>query len=447
MNRRTVLYIAISMFIALLGLISVQCYWSYKVFRLNQEYFYSSVNEAMNEVLVGIEKAELSGQLTKHRKRQQIIQGIDSLNLRMTLLKQKYPEVSFEETKFWEDAYGNFILSTSQDTMSTAGLSSDLASFMQDSNANHTLNFRESRKIKKVYRLLAEQRDDLLRSSQLMEDLLLEAMKTAPQPEINQRISPYVLDSAIARELRKKEINTQMEWGIYSTEKSKLIIQKTGQYGVQLLLSPFYYQLYPGDKSNKPYYLSIYFPHQKAFLFSQTWYLALAAFFLFALQIFVFAYTLISILKQKKLAELKSDFINHITHEIKTPVSTISLICESFEDPDIHYDEQGIKNILRIIRHESDRLQSLSKQIIEISKLESGEYFLNKTSFDLHKAIEEAVNNTGFQVMHKNGCISTDFQASNPMINGDRIHIVHIISSIIDNANKYCAYSPKIFIS
>ena len=177
------------------------------------------------------------------------------------------------------------------------------------------------------------------------------------------------------------------------------------------------------------------------------WYLTLSSVFLFALLIYTFLYTLVSIWKQKKLTEMKSDFINHVTHEIKTPVSTIALICESFDDPDVHYDQAGLKNVLDIIRHENQRLQSLSGQIIQISKLESGDYFLNRTRFEMCKAIEEAVNNTGFQVMHKNGRIHTSFEAENDWVVGDRTHIVHIISNLIDNANKYCQEKPLIEIS
>lgn len=175
--------------------------------------------------------------------------------------------------------------------------------------------------------------------------------------------------------------------------------------------------------------------------------LLFSSFILVSILVFVFIYTLYSIISQQKLTTMKNDFINHVTHEIKTPISTISLICESFNDSDMHYDKQSTLDAIKIIQHESDRLSSLSRQIIELSKLENGDYFLNKTNFDLHQAIDDAINNTGFQVMHKKGKIYLNLSAQNSWIFGDKTHITHIISNIIDNANKYNSEKPSIHIS
>lgn len=257
----------------------------------------------------------------------------------------------------------------------------------------------------------------------------------------------FLIDSLINNELSNRQIITQIEWGLYSLKESKLIYQKTGKYGVELLLSPYFFELYRDKTNDNTYVLCLYFPYKASFILSQVWFFEGAVVFLFLIQILVFAYILNQIVKQRKLAELKTDFINHITHEIKTPISTISLICESFNDTDISYDEKATKDLMSIIQQESNRLHLLSKQIIEISKLERGEYFLHKIKFDLHSAIEEAISNTGYMVMHNNGRIETSFLATNSEIYGDRTHIVYVISNLIDNANKYSLNRPIIKIS
>ncbi|MEG1762815.1 MAG: HAMP domain-containing sensor histidine kinase, partial [Bacteroidales bacterium] len=182
------------------------------------------------------------------------------------------------------------------------------------------------------------------------------------------------------------------------------------------------------------------------FILSQVWYLFVASILLLGLQIFVFSYTLRLVIRQKKLSELKNDFINHITHEIKTPISTISLICESFDDVEIKHTPSETIQLISIIKQESQRLQSLSAQIIEISKLERGQYLLTKTTFNLHKALDEAINNVDYQVAHHNGKIICLYNAENDLIDGDRTHIIHIISNLIDNANKYTQNAPRIVL-
>lgn len=261
-----------------------------------------------------------------------------------------------------------------------------------------------------------------------------------------QQLAPQI-DKAVEEALQRHHLRIRAEWGIYSTYSSKLIVQKSGDYGVQLLQSPYSYRIFSDIDAPYPFVLLAYVPARAASLLPQMWYLAAFSVALLLLLLYSFVYTLISIWKQKKLTEMKSDLINHVTHEIKTPVSTIALICESFDDPDVHYDEEGLTEVLGIIKQENKRLETLTRQIIEISKMEEGAYFLNKTRFSLHKAIEEAVNNTGFQVMHKGGRIVTRFDAANDEIEGDRTHIVHILSNLIDNANKYCDEKPLIEIS
>lgn len=454
MSKKTLTYIAVTMCMALIGLLSVQFYWTKRIYLLNQEFFETSVNDAMQDVVTELSRDLLSERIARFRNKSGLYGKLDSVNYQIMQMRRRYPEVVGEYSGIVMDASGQYALTPIpvrkvewQETVNGVSVRSTYMQTDAEKVPVQSLSSAQKKQIAEEYAGLKKFRNDLIYAAMSMDEILLESGRETSVYELESGISPFVIDTLISHCLEEKHIRTLFEWGIYSSFNGKLIIQKTGNYGVQLLKSKFGYRLYPNRQTDYPVFLFLYFPDRLSFLLSQIWYLLLSSFFLFALLMYTFTYTLVSIWKQRKLTEMKSDFINHVTHEIKTPVSTISLICESFDDPDVHYDREGIENVMKIIRHENQRLQSLSRQIIQISKMESGDIFLNKTVFSLHKAIEEAANNTGFQVMHKNGRIVTRLEASDDRIEGDRTHIVHIISNLIDNANKYCQEKPLIEIT
>ena len=161
----------------------------------------------------------------------------------------------------------------------------------------------------------------------------------------------------------------------------------------------------------------------------------------------VYAYTLYKMFQNRKLSEIKTDFINNITHEIKTPISTIALVCEALEDSDVEKNEETIKQFAGLIKKENERLKTLSDHIIEISKLERGQLLMNKIPMHIHDAINAAIQNMDYQIKHNNGKIMTAFNATNDLINGDFVHIVNVFTNLIDNANKYSNGFPIIEIS
>lgn len=436
MSKKNLFYIICAMSIALLGFISVQIYWTRQVFRLQEQIFKNTVNQAMDEVVFQINRRDLSERVLRYRQHAELIRRIDTLNTWMAILRQSYPYIAFNERSFSQNSQDNFVLTDPPllpDSISAAiGPQPSALSI---------------RRLQSTYRAWEEERTLLFLNSRLFDDLLRETMRHTPEQNLLRRLDPYHLDSLISRELNAKGLHTEFEWGIFSTERSKLIVRRTHDYGVRLLQSTYFYQLFPNDPSPDAYFLLIDFPQQKAFIASRMWYLVLVTLLLFGLQLFAFAYTVRAVLRQHRFATQKADFINHITHEIKTPVSTISLVCESFRDPDIHYGEAEIQNLLHIVQHESGRLQQLSRQMIEISTLEKGFYQLDRQECDLHEIIQQAINHSGFQIMLNRGQIQTDLQASKTLIFGDKERLVSVFTNLIENANKYCERAPLICIA
>ena len=328
MTKKKLFYIICAMSIALLGFISVQIYWTRQVFRLQEQVFKNTVNQAMDEVIFQINRRDIAERVLRYRQHTELIRRIDTLNSRMALLRQTYPSIAFEERSFSQTSQDNFVLTDpplGPDTLSVT--------VRTQTSATHIL------RLQRTYRDLEQERALLLLNSRLFDDLLRETMRHTPEQHLLGRLDPYEVDSLIARELNAKDLHTGFEWGIFSKDLSKLIVRRSRDYGVRLLQSPYFYPLFPNDPSPDAYFLIVDFPQQKAFIASRMWYLGLVTLLLFGLQAFAFAYTLSAVIRQHRFAVQKADFINHITHEIKTPVSTISLVCESFRDPDIHYGE------------------------------------------------------------------------------------------------------------
>jgi two-component system phosphate regulon sensor histidine kinase PhoR len=151
--------------------------------------------------------------------------------------------------------------------------------------------------------------------------------------------------------------------------------------------------------------------------------------------------------RQNKLSELKTDFINNMTHEFKTPVSTISLACEALNDKDIKKSDELYQSYINIINEENKRLGLMAERILQSAKLEKGNLVLHKEQIDLHELLDEAIRNIGIQIEIKDGQIIKDFHAMNSLVAVDRMHMVNVVQNLLDNANKYTPVKPQIIVS
>ena len=163
--------------------------------------------------------------------------------------------------------------------------------------------------------------------------------------------------------------------------------------------------------------------------------------------VFSFYYTVSTIFKQKKLSEIKNDFISNMTHEFKTPISTISLACEVLSDKTVEKSPERVSNYIKMIGDENKRLSLLVENILQTAILDKGQLKLKIQSIDIHLLIEQTITNIKLQVENKDGEITTKLEAKKSIINADRVHVTNIIFNLIDNALKYSDQKPKIIIS
>ncbi len=381
MNRRLIITIIVVMSVALLGLMGIQVYWIGDAIKVKEANFVRDVHQSMSEVVLSLEKEEMQRQYEQHLKRTQarnnLITAWDSVNQSMAQQLQ---------VPMTRDEYRDFV--------------------------NRSTKAQE-----------------------MIQELVF-GYKTADEEAPH--IDPVHIDSIIGINLRKQGIQTMYEFGIFSPSRNAMVVQKTGRFPQQLLNESFAFELYPSINALRyADELLIYFPYEKRFLLGQLWELLTISVFLVIIIVLSFTATIFTIIRQKKLSDMKSDFFNNMTHEFKTPIATIGLACEALRDKDIQKSDSLISTYISMIDEENKRLGSMAEQILQSAVIEKGQLQLKYETIDIHDIIEECVATKSLQANKKNGKISTDLQAADHRFTGDRIHLTNVVLNLLDNAIKY----------
>ena len=174
-------------------------------------------------------------------------------------------------------------------------------------------------------------------------------------------------------------------------------------------------------------------------------------YYMFAIILFVlvfFGFSISVIFKQKKLSEIKNDFINNMTHELKTPIATIGISSETLMNLNPDNSKDKLLRYASIIYKENKRLESQVERVLNVANLDKSEINLNMTVFDIHEIIEEAKENFEFnQLEEHGGVIKIDLAAQDSILQADLVHITNIVNNLLDNAIKYCDKVPNILVS
>jgi two-component system phosphate regulon sensor histidine kinase PhoR len=254
------------------------------------------------------------------------------------------------------------------------------------------------------------------------------------------------LDSLLRINLREVGgITADYQFGIFDAfDHPELIMPVAASNIDQLIQRGYRARLFPSDIVQSPKYLRIWFPNQETYLLKTIWPLLFSSAVFMLVVIFAFGYTISTILRQKKISEIKNDFINNMTHELKTPISTISLACEALSDPVMSKSEARVGQYVSMIRDENKRLGVLVENVLRSAVLDRKEMELSRDEVDLHKVILAAIRNIELQAQQKGGQIETNLSAARPIIFGDKVHLTNLVYNLLDNAIKYSKQIPQI---
>ncbi len=428
--------------ISMIGLVSFQLYWINNALAINEEQFTQDVHQALNRVVSMLEKQEALFTIRNSFETSFDLNDLDTLSYDTLTLVDRLPRLRVTPDSI-SQGRSNLEVSVEQE-----GFRLDLeqentlkARSVGDDNQNITLE------IKKIQQKADSIKEKLkLENKSEMVTIILDELLTGKR-KFNNRFLPEQLDSLLRMELSNQGINIPYQYGVQDDRRDSMVYASVGYDETLLLNSELRVKLFPNDIIGDPNFLMVYFPGQREYLIMKIWIpLALAA-FLILVVIACFGYAIFTIVRQKKLSVMKNDFINNMTHEFKTPISTISLATEALQDEALVSNQEITNRYLKIIDVENQRLSRQVEKVLQIASLDKEDFKLKIESVDVHKTIEKALQNIALQVEKKGGQITTDFKATKQVIPADEHHLTNIIYNLLDNANKYTTDPPNINIS
>ncbi|TAF63843.1 MAG: sensor histidine kinase [Cytophagales bacterium] len=262
---------------------------------------------------------------------------------------------------------------------------------------------------------------------------------------VNDVIDASKLELYLKTEFQARDIFLDFEYGIYDCISSNMV------YGNYVSMNPN--STYQNKKnqaifpkwSSENYYFGVYFPKRQEYLFGQMDIWIFSSLVLLIVVIF-FSYTLFVIIKQRRLSEIQTDFINNMTHEFKTPISTIALSSDVLLKPDINEHPHRLQNYAQIIKTENNRLKNQVERVLQMAILEKEEFKLHKEAIDLNALITEIAHNMKPLLKQKNAELLLQLDKQPVIVSADRVHLNNIIHNLIDNALKYSQEQPLITI-
>ena len=265
---------------------------------------------------------------------------------------------------------------------------------------------------------------------------------------INQRISRSVLDTLIGEELLNRNIKLDYDFWVKLANKDSLYFRKVSNVEEEPLKKNVHkVALFSNDVFRDPGMLYVNFPDENSLIISNLFATMASSAGLLLVLIFIFTYTLYTILRQKKISEMKNDFINNMTHEFKTPVATIMIASEALKDPEITSDQSRVNRLAGIIYDENVRLGNHIERVLSIARLEKKELRLEPSEVNINDLIVVVVDSMSLQLQKKNADITMNLESEPPVIMADELHLSNVIYNLIDNANKYSADAPQITLS
>ena len=264
---------------------------------------------------------------------------------------------------------------------------------------------------------------------------------------LNERVHPLILDSMLRHELQNQSINSYFEYKVTSAKRDSLIFTRASTNSPFLPDNTYQTALFPKDMIRDAGLLTITFPGKDNIILANLTAMMGLSGGLLLILLFCFGYTIHSILQQKKLSEMKTDFINNMTHEFKTPVATIMIASEALKDPELTEDKTRVDRLANIIYDENVRLGNHIERVLNIAKIDKGDLKLEHKEVEMNDLLAAIIDSMALQLEKRNATVDLQLNAANAMVMGDELHLSNVIFNLIDNANKYSKGDPEIRIT
>jgi len=262
---------------------------------------------------------------------------------------------------------------------------------------------------------------------------------------IYERLNHVMLDTLLKKQFLEDGISLPFEYGVH--DNGNIVFASFNKNDNPGNSKTYKVKLFPNDTFQQDQVLQVYFPEKDNYILKNLWSIFGSSFLLIAFVGGIFYYSANSLLTQKKLSNIKNDFINNMTHELKTPVSTIGLALEVIKDKEINKSPEKTERYLNIITEENKRLGTQIEKVLQIAKLEKGDLNLSFEPIDINEVLDQVVKNQSVQMEQYGVKLNLDLAAEETIISADRVHLTNILFNLMDNAIKYSKEQPEISIS
>jgi len=494
MNRKLFTGLVILMGISILGIIAVQLVWMNNAIRVKNEMFGRSVNEAMQRTVQRLEDIHDFGVVNDMIFSDDSVHWINAPGARLEfdsteefwharidsgkipkparkpvkIIREISPDEdeAVIEIKVENDSDDTNIQSFTYNVRTSRSKSPRSLIVAGNNNGNNNVVFVRKDTIisntDSLYTISTVKIDSLLTELDTFQVLRPDLTKRVQMKAGNlkriasqmvtevatwdvRQIDEDLVHDVLKKELQQSSIPLDFEYAIIRDSITDFPVPVKDS--VKVVNSIFRAQLYPNDIFQKNIYLAVHFPEKDSFIYrSLNW--LLVASFMFSLFILItFALSIFYILRQKKISEMKSDFINNMTHEFKTPIATISVASDSITNEKVVKDPERIRYFADMIKKENTRMNRQVEDILTIARLDRKEFDFNWEAIDVHDLISDAVEGIKLQVEKRGGKIDLDLKAANSMVTTDKNHCTNVVYNLIDNANKYSPDAPVIKVS
>jgi two-component system phosphate regulon sensor histidine kinase PhoR len=425
MSKKLIIVLAVFMSLALIGLITMQSYWIINAFKVNENQFNQLVQRALTEAVSNVQRNETMSFIFDET-------GTENLD---SSIMNSSNDLNYDTTiSFRIDSSTNNYLSQNIKIVQepkTGNISANISLSTQKINSTGYENADAPAKPQN----LANRRSFV--------DHVVSKMFSL-SPDYEPRVDPALVRKFVYKAMVRQGIKTDFEFAI--TQSTNSLAYKSAKYNPDITTKVYQIQLFADDFFDTSSMLTIYFPNQRNFIIRSMGIIGISSSFLTLFLIVTFALTIYVIMKQKRLSEMKGDFVNNMTHELKTPISTISLASQMLSDKSISPSDKNYDRISSIIAEESKRLGYQVERVLQMAKFDQGNLRLQFKEVSLHDLIESVASNFILQINTKDGVLIPSLHAEYDIIEADSVHLTNMISNLLDNAIKYTPNKPEIYI-
>ncbi len=441
MNKKLFVLLVILMSLSLIGIIFVQGFWIKKSVDDKEEQFSNTVSQVLNSVTDKIEKREINDYSERYLDIRDSIGKPLTTNLSNIFFIDR--DINSNEILF----YSHGILEEDYNIASTFfdnGNGDDTTRIKNYTSKRTKTIFREDYGLDgKSYRLNPIQKVEKIGNLSSVEKAAFDDVfrEHANKTPIHKRVSKQEVELLLDRELSERDLEIDYEYGIYSKGLPTKVKSRKFKFGNSTLFSSPIFENSEGDTD---FSLLITFPKKKGFLIQEI--LGMIVMSLLFTLVIVASYSgaIYQLIRQKQISEIKSDFINNMTHEFKTPIATINLAVEAIRNPKTIDDKDKVIRYLQMIRDENKRMHAQVENVLRISKLEKNQLDISKDRVDVHDIIRDAIAHVDLIVKDKGGYIHTHLDANRTEVLASEMHFTNVVVNILDNAIKYSPEAPKI---